>query len=657
LRRTLLALTALASLLVVLATGGSGALGSITTGPLSASPANMGFGHVAQGVPQTITETLTNNGSQPLNIQSVQVSGPDQGDFNLSNNTCTSTQSSLNVGDSCSVDVTFAPSGTGSETASLDITDDDTTDGNQQSQDLNGIGVNPEFSLGGGLTFPDTVVGGTSQTQSILVANNTDYADSPPNITLGGSDPSQFSLDASGCNVSVGGNGNCSVNVTFEPTSAGQQNATVNMGGQSVPVTGTGTQANANVAPSSISFGSQPVATDSGATDITLTNNGTAPLTYGSTTVGGANPGDFPVSDADCITKQTLAPGAQCTITADFVPVAAGGRSATLTVHDGDPNNPTQTVSLSGTGTPSSVGFSPATVTFVNPVVAGLASPVHGVKITNATSKSMPITAITIAGANPKSFIRSADTCTGTTLAAGASCSIHVEFAPTAAGHRSALLQVSDTGPIAPHTHVLTLTGTATSPNNPKAVRGAVGCQSSQISWVPPSATRFAGVWVVRNHAHYPTSIVDGTVVPRSDGVATDKRLKHFATYYYRVFARYHSTTRAAQINYSAGVKLKLRTGQICTPRNGARISDLTPKFTWLPSATQNGYAFVLQHGETNIDVRYAHRTSYQLPSSWKYNKGHHRLVEGGTYTFFLFAYPKTHPKGILIGQTTFFVK
>jgi hypothetical protein len=142
--------------------------------------------------------------------------------------------------------------------------------------------------------------------------------------------------------------------------------------------------------------------------------------------------------------------------------------------------------------------------------------------------------------------------------------------------------------------------------------------------------------------------------VRHSSGVAIDTGLKHFITYYYRVFATYHSKTRPSQINYSAGVKLKLRTGEVCKPRNGARISDRTPLFTWLPSATQNGYAFVLQRGETTIDIAYTRKTSYQLPSTWGFHGRRHRLVEGGVYTFFLFAYPTAHPKGILIGRTTF---
>jgi len=644
LRRTLLALTALASLLVVLATGGSGALGS-TGGVFDESPTAVSFGHVSGTNPQTKTETLTNTGSSTVNISSVQLNG--SGDFAIASNSCNG--AAVDPNQTCSVDVTFAPTSTGTETATLDITDDDPS--SPQSVDVAGQGVSPEFSLGTAPTFPDTVVGQTSQTQSILVTNNTDYADNTPAISLGGSNPGQFNLDASACSGQVTTAG-CNVNVSFQPTSTGTQNATLNLGAQSVSLTGTGTQASAQVQPTSIDFGNQPVATSAGASNITLKNTGTAPLTYTNFGVTG-NTTDFSVSDTGCV-GAILQPNATCTLTADFVPTATGARSATVTVHDSDPNNPTQTVNLTGNGTPSSVGFTPSTVTFLNPVVAGLASPVHNVKITNTTSKNMPIKGIAIGGTNPKSFIRSADMCTGQTLAPSTSCSVHVQFAPTAAGHRSAFLQVTDTGAVAPHAHVVTLTGTATSPNDPKAVHGAIGCQSSQISWVSPTATRFAGVRVVRNHAHFPTNIGDGTVVPHSNGVATDKGLKHFTTYYYRVFATYHSKTRAADINYSAGVKMKLRTGEMCTPRNGARTTDRTPDFTWLASATRNGYAFVLQRSETTIDIAYSRRTSYQLRSSWRYHGHRHRLVEGGVYTFFLFAYPKSHPNGVLIGQTTF---
>jgi hypothetical protein len=109
-------------------------------------------------------------------------------------------------------------------------------------------------------------------------------------------------------------------------------------------------------------------------------------------------------------------------------------------------------------------------------------------------------------------------------------------------------------------------------------------------------------------------------------------------------------------VNWSQGVHLRKRTGEICTPQDGSRIRDPTPKVTWLRHATQNGYAFVLQRGEFTIWINYTKRTSWQFPASWRYQHASHRLRSGRTYTFFLYAYPKSHPNGLFIGKTTFTV-
>jgi hypothetical protein len=397
------------------------------------------------------------------------------------------------------------------------------------------------------------------------------------------------------------------------------------------------------------------VATTSGTTNITLTNNGTAPLNYSSVSEGGSNPGDFQVGDTDCKAIGSISPGNSCLITVAFLPTTTGSKSATVIVHDNDPQNPTQTVTLSGNGTPSSVGFSPGSVTFKLAVTAGTGSPVHQITVSNTTSNSMPIKSISIVGTNPKNFIRSADTCSGTTLSPSGTCTVNVQFTPSAAGQRTALLQVNDTGPIGPHIHDLALTGTGLFPHDPKRVRGTVGCNSAHVYWATPTATRFASVQVVRNHAHFPTSPADGTTVAHAGlGLAADKGLKHFKTYYYRVYARYHSLTHAGGINYSAGVHFKEHTGEICTPQNGARLRGLTPKFTWLASPSRAGYSFVLEHAGDTIDVNYTHKQSRQTPSSWHYQHHVHHLTHGNTYTFYLFTYPKSHPDGFLIGQVTF---
>ena len=650
-RRLALASTVLVTVGVALAAPGSGAMG-ITAGVFGAQPNAVAFGNVAASAPQTITETLTNNGASTVNISSTSLSGTNQGDFSLSNDSCQGAAVSPN--NTCSVDVTFQPSSNSSESASLDIADDDPS--SPQSVPLSGTGVADQFSVAGGpLDFGDQRVGTTSTNQSVIVTNNTDYAANPANVSVTGANAGDFG--ASGCSGSVpGGNTNntCTVDVDFTPGATGARNATLNVAGQQVSLTGNGTDPSAGVSPGSLSFGNQPLHVISQTVAITLQNNGTSPLTYSSTGVGGADPGDFSVSDADCAAKVTLAPNASCSITVAFNPTATGARAAVITINDDDPQNGTQSVNVSGTGTPSSVGFSPASVTYTKAIPAGTASPGHVVTIRNLTSSPMPIVSTGLGGTNPKNFIRSADTCTGRVLQPNTTCTIHVSFTPSAAGRRTAVLSVTDNGAVSPHTHQVTLTGRATAPKNPKSVRGAVGCSAVTVTWVPNTATRFAGTIVVRNHARYPTSPSDGHVVAHSSGVAHDGGLKHFSNYYYRVFSKYHSLTHKGQLNYSKGVRLREHTGEICTPQNGARLRNLRPRFTWLPYPTQNGYAFVLQRGQTTIWINYTRRTSWQMPATWRYRSSTHRLARDRSYTFYLYAYPAAHPNGIFIGKVAF---
>jgi hypothetical protein len=648
-RRTCTAIIVLTTLILAVGSGGPSAFG-IDPGPLDASPDPVAFGvqDVGDTTP-TKTVTLTNTaGLLPVTISTVTASG----DYNVPSATDNCSGFTLIIGGSCDVGVTFQPGSTGSDPGSLSVTDDDI--GGGQSMNLSGTGVTDQFSVSGTGSFGDVPVGATSANQVVTVTNNTDYAANPANPTLAGANPGMFS--ATGCTGTVAANTTCAVSVTFSPTSTGVKTATLNVANQPVSLSGTGVQAGANVTPPSTAFGSQPVSTSSPTKTITLTNTGTGTLTYSSTTVTGANVGDFSVGDSNCSSTGFLAPGGTCNITGQFVPTADGHRTATVAVHDNAPGG-TQTVTVSGNATASSMAFGPASVAFSKAIPAGTGSPGHTITVFNTTSADMPITSTVIAGANPKSFIETADTCSGTTLVPSGKCTVRVKFAPSSAGRRTALLEIADAGLVAPHLHEVTLTGNATFPNNPKSVAGSVGCTSAHVRWVAPTATRFAGTIVVRNHAHYPRSIGDGTRVSHAGGVATDRGLKHFTTYYYRVFATYHSLTHTGALNLSQGARLKEHTGQICSPENGVRKVSLTPKMTWLPSPSKHGYAFVLQRGSTTIDVNYTPRTHWHFARSWRWNKAAHRLVRGQTYTFYLYAYPSSHPQGLPIGQATFTTK
>jgi hypothetical protein len=77
--------------------------------------------------------------------------------------------------------------------------------------------------------------------------------------------------------------------------------------------------------------------------------------------------------------------------------------------------------------------------------------------LTNTGSSTLLITGMTVTGPNASSFIFG-NTC-GTTLAAGANCSIHGHFTPTVAGALTATITLNDTATGSPQTIALSGTG------------------------------------------------------------------------------------------------------------------------------------------------------------------------------------------------------
>ena len=95
----------------------------------------------------------------------------------------------------------------------------------------------------------------------------------------------------------------------------------------------------ARLSPAAIPFANQQVGTTSSTQTVTVANAGSAPLIINSVTPGGANPGQFAVTNTgtgSCpIGGGTggLAPGASCTITVRFHPTTVGSKAATLNVN------------------------------------------------------------------------------------------------------------------------------------------------------------------------------------------------------------------------------------------------------------------------------------------------------------------------------------
>jgi hypothetical protein len=131
-----------------------------------------------------------------------------------------------------------------------------------------------------------------------------------------------------------------------------------------------------------------------------------------------------------------------------------GVTTGTITIHDSASSKP-QVVELVGTAT--AVKLSPAQLTFP-PQKNGSKSSPQKILLTNVSNSPFDFTrSMYIDGTDPTSFYES-NNCP-TTLNGGASCSIHVIFAPRKTGSLSGSVIITDTGGGSPQSVPLTGTG------------------------------------------------------------------------------------------------------------------------------------------------------------------------------------------------------
>jgi hypothetical protein len=217
------------------------------------SPASLSFTGTPGATSAAQAVTIANIGTVPISITSIARLGTDAAQFGHSH-TCNGgvLPASLPPGISCTVNVTFTPTGAGSKTASLSVS---VTGATAQTVALTGTVAGATLRvLPAAVNFGNQALN-TSRSQNLTVSNtgNSPLALSPS--VLGGANPNQFSQFAGVANGGCVVNGawrtlqpglSCTIQVRFRPTSVGVKNATVtvNAAAPAVPVvvtlTGTG---------------------------------------------------------------------------------------------------------------------------------------------------------------------------------------------------------------------------------------------------------------------------------------------------------------------------------------------------------------------------------------------------------------------------------
>ena len=441
-------------------TGGSGSSGPT----ISLSPAALTFASTTVGSTSAAqTVTVKNTGTSTVTLTSETITGTNATSFLKSATTCGTT---LAAAASCTVSVEFKPAAAGALTASLSIADNAT--GSPQTVVLTGTGAAAQtFTVSfspTSLAFASTTVGSTTAAQLVTVKNTGTGTVTLTSETITGTNATSFLKSATTCGTTLAAGASCTVSVEFKPAAAGALTGSLSVADnatgspQAVALTGTGVAPlTVSLSPTSLAFASTTVGSTTAAQVVTVKNTGTAVVTLTSETITGTNATSFLKSATTCGT--TLAAGASCTVSVEFKPAAAGALTGNLSVADNATGSP-QTVALTGTGTaPLAVSLSPTSLAFASTTV-GSTTAAQLVTVKNTGTATVTLTSETIAGTNATSFLKSATTC-GTTLAAGASCTVSVEFKPAAAGALTASLSVADNATGSPQAVALTGTGTA----------------------------------------------------------------------------------------------------------------------------------------------------------------------------------------------------
>jgi hypothetical protein len=168
---------------------------------------------------------------------------------------------------------------------------------------------------------------------------------------------------------------------------------------------------------------------------VKLTNVGGGQLNVNGITFSGPDPTDFTQTN-NC--PSTVAAGGSCLITVTFKPTTQGVRTAAVSITDNAPGSP-QAVPLTGRAT--FFEWSPRSMNMGSQKV-GTSSPARTVTLTNVGTAPIALFSIQVGGVDAGDFTET-NTC-GSSLKAGASCTVEVTFTPTAVGGRIGHVAIRD---------------------------------------------------------------------------------------------------------------------------------------------------------------------------------------------------------------------
>lgn len=413
---------------------------------ISLAPSPLAFGSVPTGTSSGAGVTLTNTGGAPLAIAAITAAGT----HFAATSAC---PASLAAGASCQVTVSFAPTTTGAHSGQLSVQSDAASGANALA--LSGTGTAPAVSFNpASVSFGSIPVHSTATSVVQLTSSGTASL-AIASIAASGTGFTQ----GHNCSASLAPGGSCQITVSFTPPNAasysGALSIQTNAAGSphAVPLfAGTATAPAATLDPTTLGFPDIVVDTTRNST-VTLSNTGSAPLAISAIAITGAF---FTQSNA-C--PPSLEAGASCAISVGYAPTSTGTHAGQLSVTSSASTGPTL-AAISGTAVPAPapvLSLSSASLAF-GPLAVFSESGPQMVELTNSGNAPLLLNSVTVGGDYSLTGCAA-----GTSLPAGAACSMVIVFKPIAAGSRPGAVQIASNAPAGPHSIALSGTGT-TSP-------------------------------------------------------------------------------------------------------------------------------------------------------------------------------------------------
>lgn len=321
----------------------------------------IGFGNVYVGATRQQPATFTNTTTfaSTVVVNSIQITGPNAGDFGF-HSTCTTLASHAY----CSLLIDFTPTASGTRTATLTVNSDSGLNPAVTIQ-LSGTGLDPAATLTPtAFTYPSTAVGSTTTAQTFTWKN----ISATPITVVSVAKTGDFNITANGCAGAVAAGASCTVQVAFAPSALGTRTGSLVITSTAVgspiltaTLSGFGLP-NITITPALIDFGSIDVGFPRTGPPVTITNNST----HGIALSGFGATGDFSWASTTC--GSTIAAGAQCTGSITFKPTATGPRTGVFSVTTNDVPS-LLSVQLQGSGADFNVTVAPSS----GDVIAGKA--------------------------------------------------------------------------------------------------------------------------------------------------------------------------------------------------------------------------------------------------------------------------------------------